>query len=96
MKIFEKKCGDRLKFMEEEPGDVNVWTTVKNAVKTLLMVPVVLLCVIGLIALELLSFIVPITLGAVVVYFAWTALSDRTEPDEPPAKTQVVQQEETP
>jgi preprotein translocase subunit SecE len=96
MKVFEKKFGDWFNFSVEEADDVNVWTTIKDAVKMLLMVPVVFLCMVCLIAINLLSFIVPITLGAVVVYFTWTALSDRTEPDEPPAKTQVVQQEKTP
>jgi hypothetical protein len=94
MKVFEKKFGDWFRFDMEEADDVDVWTTVKDAVKILLMVPVVLLCMVCLIALKLLHFIVPITLGAVVVYFTWTALSERTEPDEPVAKTQVVQQEE--
>lgn len=96
MKVFEKKYGDWFKFWGEETGDVDVWTTVKDAVKILLMVPVALLCMVCLIAIKLLDFIVPIALGAVVVYFTWTALSDRTEPEEPVDKTQVVQQEETP
>lgn len=96
MKVFEKKFGDWFEFRVERAGDGDVWTTVNDVVKMLLMVPVVLLCMVCLIAIKLLRFIVPIALGAVVVYFTWTALSERTEPDEPVAKTQVVQQEETP
>lgn len=96
MKVFEKKCGDWFRFKVKKAGDGDVWTTVKNVAKMLLMAPIVLLYAVCLIAINLLFFIVPTVLGAVVVYFTWTALSDRTEPNEPPAKTQVVQQEKTP
>lgn len=39
MKVFEKKCGDWFEFKVEEAGDVDVWMTVKDAVKMLSMIP---------------------------------------------------------